>query len=103
MMWQVEEVGRMVEEDYDVIINKGWTQFEREFIPAKLKNAAEDMQRYLSTDFSKVFANYLNAGIVPLFGAAGGPPFDTLAGARCMSNFIKDLFRIPDKWKPPCR
>jgi hypothetical protein len=96
--FQVHELGLMTLEDYDTIINKGWSNFFMEFVNTRLpSNATADFQQYLGTDFAGAAANFINKGIVPFTTVMTGPALDILCAGRGMKNFTRDLFKMPDK------
>ncbi len=95
--WQIEEITPMQIEDYDVIINKGFTAWSQQIFQSQLKQSWDDFLSYRSSAWPKIKDNYKNAGIVPVSPATTAPPFDRLSNARGMANLIKDMFRFPDK------
>ncbi len=98
-LWQIEEKERMTVEDYDVLIEEGWNKFQSRFFSEIL----HDPKGYSKFIFRTILATpgsnrrYKNAGYVPLCGAIGTFPYESLCGARSMSKFFFDLYRIPDK------
>lgn len=96
-LWQVEEIGPMTLEDYDIVLEKGWAEFTKEILPKRLPNSFAEMMNFVKTDFNKVAMNYIQAGIVPAVPAIAAPPIEKLSPARGMANFLKDMFRMPDK------
>lgn len=83
--------------DYDSIINKGWNEFNKDFLTNRIPKAAADMQTFFKADLQKADMNFVNAGILPFCPAIAFLPFDIFCGGRGMSAFMTDLFRIPDK------
>lgn len=96
-MWQVDEVGAMTTEDYDMIIDKGWNYFFNDFLQNRIPKAGADFQHFFSADLAKSGMNFVNAGILPFCPANVMPPFDYFCTARGLSKFMKDLFKMPDK------
>ncbi|HWR08791.1 uroporphyrinogen decarboxylase family protein [Sporomusa sp.] len=95
--WQIDEISPMSAEDYDVILDKGFTYYQQLVFEKYLPLAVPDLQKYISSDWQKIVTNYVNAGIVPFSPLIFGVPFDVLSSARGMANLTKDLYRIPDK------
>lgn len=97
MQWQVDERGLMTEEDYDVIINKGWNYFFTDFLTRHITDALPEMKRY-GESCQKAEQKYRDAGIVPFSTAAiASPPFGAIGGGRSIGKFMCDLHKIPDK------
>jgi uroporphyrinogen-III decarboxylase len=98
-LWQVEEKEQMLVEDYDVIIDKGWAKFQSKLLSKILQDPRGFTKFIIRTILATPGTNrkFRNAGIVPLCGAIGTFPFESLCGARSMSQFFFDLFRMPDK------
>jgi hypothetical protein len=96
-LWQIDEVGLMTVEDYDVIINKGWNAFVADFLQTRIPDAAADLKVVESANFNKYATNFMNAGVVPIAGGGVMLPFDLISCGRGMANFMRDLFKRPDK------
>ncbi|MCR4436859.1 MAG: uroporphyrinogen decarboxylase family protein [Clostridiales bacterium] len=97
MLWQVDEVGYMTEEDYDVIIDKGWSFYFADYANKYLGNALEEMGKNMSLA-PRIQEKFKDAGVVALStGAGAGAPFGSLCAARGIARFMRDLHRIPDK------
>ncbi|NLE21308.1 MAG: uroporphyrinogen decarboxylase [Actinobacteria bacterium] len=95
--WQVEESGLMTPEDYDRIIEMGWPAFQAEFLNERIRPGVLDE-----------FLEFLGKGpsVVEQAKAADMPflsmgiiiqPFEPLCGGRTFTQFILDLYRMPDK------
>jgi uroporphyrinogen decarboxylase len=95
-LWQLDEKGLMTVEDYDTIINKGWNNFSNDFIKNKLPTLSKDMEYFMPLA-PKINKKITDAGYVILTPAVALPPFDTISGARSISKFMRDLYKIPDK------
>lgn len=95
--WQIDEISPMTAADYDVILDKGFACYQQQIFAKHLPSAVSDWQKYLTADWTKIIANYVNAGIVPFSPLIFGVPYDILSSARGMANLTKDLFRMPDK------
>ncbi|WP_411680709.1 uroporphyrinogen decarboxylase family protein [Clostridium thailandense] len=98
-IWQIDEVGLMTEDDYDIIINKGWNNFYLDFCKNRLGDPLKVMGNIIEIT-PKIAQKYKDAGIVAIIGSAAvGVPYETLTAARSIRNFVRDLRRIPDKVK----
>lgn len=99
-LWQVDEREVMTRADYDAVIERGWPQFLKDYLPRIL-----DMQAfgaYLSwhgQNGPRIRQAYTDAGYVPLRDAPlrTNIPYEYFCGGRSMQQFIIDLHRIPDK------
>lgn len=99
VLWQVQEEELMSVDEYDVIIEQGWSKFQSNFFKRIFRDPAGMRKFMIKTALATPLTNrrYRNAGYVALCGALGTFPYESLCGARSMSKFILDLYRIPDK------
>jgi hypothetical protein len=95
--WQVEESGYMTTDDYDRILEMGWPAFQAQFLNERIRPG-----------LLEEFVSFLQAGpaVVEKVTAAAMPylcmaiiiqPFESLCGGRTFSQFVLDLYRMPDK------
>lgn len=97
-LWNIDEQGPMTEEDYDTVIDKGWGYMTAElnqrigFDPTSLP--PPDMQ-YLS-ELNERLAK-LGKSSIGMSGLLPFPSFEVLSGARKLTQFFKDLRRMPEK------
>jgi uroporphyrinogen-III decarboxylase len=99
-MWQVQEAEVMKVEDYDAILNKGWNRFVNSYMPRVLPTRElMGAMLWLMLNGKRVGNAYKKRGYVIVGDAfaRGGLPFESLCGARSMTKFFADLYRIPDK------
>lgn len=98
-LWQIDEQGPMTEEDYDIIINKGWQYLKQELL--KRIGFDPDVLPKPDMDYAKELRVKVAALGKESVGRAGGmlpfPPFEVLSGARKLPKFFRDLYRMPDK------
>lgn len=101
MQWQIDERGLMTEEDYDILIEKGWNFFYPDFCKRYLDNALEEMKYYgsIAGEASKKFTD---EGVVILTPVMAGTPLAAFSGGRGIPKFMRDLHRIPDKIEAAC-
>ncbi|MCB2227819.1 MAG: hypothetical protein KQH53_14155 [Desulfarculaceae bacterium] len=99
-LWQVKENEIVGTDAYDFIVEKGWEAFVEGTIP---KVVDMDMWgkhwAWMEKNFAGVADTYRNIGYMVANGALGTIPFEPLCGARSMSKFFMDLYRMPDKVK----
>ncbi|MCR4436030.1 MAG: uroporphyrinogen decarboxylase family protein [Clostridiales bacterium] len=95
-LFQYDEVGLMTVEDYDTIIDKGWNAFYSDFVVRRLGYKPEEFEKSKEL-LAAMMPKVEEAGINLLSGAASGMLFDAVCMGRGMSNFMKDLHRMPDK------
>ncbi|AOT70994.1 uroporphyrinogen decarboxylase family protein [Geosporobacter ferrireducens] len=99
-LWQVLEKKVMQDEDYDLVVEKGYDAlFEKvlpqvidmrefqEFIQYNRENGARDAEKYIDACYPVVTASMIS------------PPFEQLCGARSMGQFYMDCYKKPDKVK----
>lgn len=99
-LWQVQEAELMTVDDYDFIIDKGWTAFLKGYLPKIVDmEVYEAYLAWMGKNLSEVPKKYRAAGYAVI--ACGGTtiPFECLCGGRSMPEFFLDLYRIPDKVK----
>lgn len=95
-LWQVDEAELMTESDYDAIINDGFRSFLERFYAEKLDNLGEKLPvMYMS--LPAAMQAFREQGIVPFSPAVTTIPYEVFCGARSMHQFLRDLYRIPDK------
>jgi uroporphyrinogen-III decarboxylase len=99
-LWQVVEAEVMTVDDYDTIIEQGWSAFIGGYMPRVI-----DMTEFganltwLGANLPAVAQRFRDSGYVPVSGGATTIPFECLCGGRSMEEFYLDLHRIPDKVK----
>ncbi|NPV58142.1 MAG: uroporphyrinogen-III decarboxylase [Actinobacteria bacterium] len=95
-LWQVDEVELMSESDYDAIINDGFRPFIERFYLERLDNLGEKLPVFFMSVPSAMQA-MKDHGIVPFSPAIVTIPYELFCGGRSMHQFLRDLYRIPDK------
>lgn len=97
-LWQVAEVEMMGEEEYDAILEEGWTSFLSHYMHRVISAAElEEDRRWSRAHLAAVIAQFRDRGYVPISYGAFSIPFEYLCGGRSMAQFYQDLYRIPDK------
>lgn len=95
-LWQVQEGELMKHEDYDVILNKGWNYFYADFCLNRLDNLMGKLAHTFEY-MPKAVKYCIDNGVVPLSGGFSVIPYEYICGGRSMKEFMKDLYRMPDK------
>lgn len=95
-LWQMDEKELMTIDDYDVIIDKGYNHFIKEYYRERLDNLEERLQPFLAYQ-AKAAENLSDHGIVLFRGGNFTIPYENFCGGRSMQAFLRDLYRIPDK------
>jgi Uroporphyrinogen decarboxylase (URO-D) len=95
--WQVEESGLMTPEDYDAILADGWPAFQARFLTERIRPSLMD-EFIAFLESSPAVVEKVTAADVPyLCMAVIIQPFESLCGGRTFTQFILDLYRMPDK------
>ena len=97
-LWQAAEKEVMKIEDYDIAISGGLEGLQNKILPQVID--MEEFQTYMGYMMTniKIHADtFKERGYEPLSMGLGTIPFEILCGARSMSRFFMDLYRIPDK------
>jgi hypothetical protein len=95
--WQVEESGLMTPEDYDAILEMGWPAFQAQFLNERIRPGLfEEFIGYLQKGPS-VIEQCTAADMPYLSMAIIMQPFESLCGGRTFTQFVLDLYRMPDK------
>ncbi|MCR4437134.1 MAG: uroporphyrinogen decarboxylase family protein [Clostridiales bacterium] len=96
-IWQIVELNPMTVEDYDVIIEKGFMYYTQEATKKYIPETEEIMARLMPL-MPKLAQKFIDAGYVNMIGmCGGGGGYESLIAYRGISNFMKDLHKIPDK------
>jgi len=99
-LWQVREAEVMTTDDYDTIVEKGWTPFLMSYMPRVIDPG--EFQAFIGWQMAnaqRVQQLYREHGYVVVCDAPVMPnlPFESFCGGRSMTRFMFDLYRIPDK------
>jgi hypothetical protein len=95
--WQVEESGLMTPEDYDAIIERGWGPFQAAYLNERVAPGVfDDFIKFVQGTGAVV--EKANAGDMPFLSVGVlTTPFEFLCGGRSFTQFVVDLYRMPDK------
>lgn len=97
-LWQVAEKKVMQDEDYDLLLTKGYDALASKILPQviNMEEVGAFVKYHMEND-DLVAQKYIDAGYPVLNSGLACPPFETLCGARSMSQFFMDCYKIPDK------
>jgi len=100
MLWQMEEKNVMTESDYDLILDKGFGAFQAQHLPKVADMAEMQMcQQYLGEKSPVNINKFRERGYINVSCGLATIPFEFLCGARSMTQFYFDCYRMPDKVK----
>ncbi len=101
-LWQVCEAEVMTPDDYDTIIEKGWSHFFASYIPRVIDpQEFGEAMAWTAANAGRIAQEYVRRGLVVVCDAPVFPtvPFEYLCGGRSMPKFFLDLYRMPDRVK----
>lgn len=97
-LWQVHEEEVMTVEDYDIIIDKGWPALLEHIYPKVHKSdLLARHNAWMQANYADTGRRYHERGYATLCSMITTIPFEALCGARSMSKFFFDCYRMPDK------
>jgi hypothetical protein len=96
MLWQLDEAEVMTPEDYDTILNKGWSSFMADYLINRLGFDLEGTLEQLAYGGQAV-QNFNDAGYLVYSPLVTITVNEYLSGGRSMAKFMRDLFKMPDK------
>ncbi|MBF7095678.1 uroporphyrinogen decarboxylase family protein [Alkalibacter mobilis] len=99
-LWQVEEKMTMTESDYDILLNEGFDSLFAKIVPqvGDMADIQTFIKYHMESDVKEA-QGYIDNGYPVLCSGAVVPPFETLCGARSMSQFFMDCYKFPEKVK----
>jgi hypothetical protein len=95
-LWQMDEQVRMQREDYDKILEMGWSAWLGGYIGKYLQEEAAAAQAIMRAG-PRWAGECMQRGYVAFTAANIVVPFEQLSGGRSVKEFILDLFQTPDK------
>jgi len=95
-LWQMDEQVRVQREDYDAILEMGWSPWFGQYIGKYLGEAAAAGQRLMEAG-TRWVPEYVKRGYVIFSPMTVDHPYEHLCGGRTVKEFTLDLFQIPDK------
>lgn len=96
-MWQVVETALMQREDYDLLLDMGWSAFFTDFMKNRILNGVPPEYLPPQRKSPDVQAAWRIEGVPVLSGGDVTTPFELLCGSRSLMEFSSDLMEIPDK------
>ncbi len=103
---QYHEQEIMTSDEYDIVINKGWSYYNREYILPRTHPEFSGLSGEIKFQKKEKEANrtaekalllYSDRSVVFTDNVMAMPPFETLSMARSFSPFLLDLYRRPSK------
>ena len=99
-LWQVEEKKVMEDEDYDLLIEKGYDAFMERLLPRVIDmKEIQEFNEYMQKNGERNAKKVIENGYPVVNSGNAAPPFETLCGARSMTHFFMDCYKMPDKVK----
>jgi len=96
-VWQIEEIGAMTAEDYDLIIDKGWAYVKNDILYNRIGYTKEQLAPNMEVmGYSMEVSAKLGLPNT-MGGGMANPPYEIISAARSISKFMMDLHRMPDK------
>ncbi len=95
--WQVLESEVMKVEDYDRILDLGWTAYFQDFIAERILDDVPPEFMAKSGAPVDVAGEWAARGVPVLTGGHVTTPYELLCGSRSLENFTFDMFDIPGK------
>jgi uroporphyrinogen-III decarboxylase len=94
-LWQLHEKERMSFEDYQKIIDEGYTKWVMKYLREQAGNPLPKLLMY-KLKAASVPKRMQEAGIPIMNGASIGSPIEGFCGARQMMNFFMDIMEEPE-------
>jgi uroporphyrinogen-III decarboxylase len=96
-LWQVEESGLMLPEDYERIVAEGWGPFQVAYLNERIAPGTfETFLRFVQG--TQAVVDKATAADMPFLSVGVlTTPFEYLCGGRSFSQFVFDLYRTPDR------
>lgn len=96
-LWQMHEREIVTQDDYDKILEDGFTPWYQQFLVEKFENPLAKSQGYFEYMPTAV-KRFRDAGIPSINDGSLYSPFEMFCGGRSlMAFFMEDLMEIPDK------
>jgi hypothetical protein len=106
--FQFVEAEVMKASDYDVILDKGWSAWNTEFVKAIQSppwhgriGSMKVVWTFIKTGMNtgKNIKHWQKQGLPVMFQTGVAPPFDIFSLSRSLRPFYRDIFEIPEKVK----
>ena len=95
-LWQLDEQVRIQPEDYDRIVEMGWSPWFGQYIGKYLGEAAA-AGAALQQKAPRWVGEFMGRGYVVFSASTVDHPYEHLCGGRTIQEFTMDLFTRPDK------
>lgn len=99
-LWQIDEKANLTLEDYDFIIQNGYDEFYKKFLPRVIDmNEVQEFVEYQMNEGSYQTQTLIENAYPLLNTTMISPPFEVLCGGRSMLKFYMDCYKHFDKVK----
>jgi hypothetical protein len=95
-LWQLDEQVRIQPDDYDKILEMGWSPWLGQYAGKYLGEAVATAQ-LLQEAAPRWIGEYVTRGYVVFSPMTADHPFEHLCGGRTVKEFMLDLYHMPDK------
>ncbi len=95
-LYQIDKKRLMTEEDYDTILNKGFEYFFMDYVDNRLDLNMDKIFKQPEY-FSIAQQKFEKEGFVTCCTVLSSFEVDYLITGRTLANFVKDLYKMPDK------
>ncbi|WP_371377653.1 uroporphyrinogen decarboxylase family protein [Sporomusa aerivorans] len=95
-LWQIDEQERIMPDDYDVILNKGWPAFKADYFANRLHVSVPAIVAELN-GIPQMINDVEDDGYMVYTPCFTITVNEHLGGGRSFPKFTRDLFRMPDK------
>ena len=96
-LWQMDETELMKPEDYERILIQGWPVFYESYMQERIGGDISEKFNAAMQSIPQMLEMWTKKGI-PVMSLSGvTTPFELFCGGRSMVEFVRDLYKIPDK------
>ncbi len=96
-LWQMDETELMKAEDYERILIQGWPVFYESYMRERIGGDISEKFTAAMQSIPHMLEAWTKESI-PLMSLSGvTTPFELFCGGRSMVEFVRDLYKIPDK------
>ncbi len=95
-LWQLHEKERMTQDDYQQIIDEGYTSWLERYLVERVGNPMPKMGPYVASVPNTVRRMITEAGVPIMNGQSAGSPIEAFCGARGLMSFFLDVMEEPE-------
>ncbi|MBQ2896466.1 MAG: uroporphyrinogen decarboxylase [Oscillospiraceae bacterium] len=97
-LWQIEEPGYVKQEDYDLILEMGFNEWQKMLLGERMGNPLRRIPKELGPMTPVADKAVKDAGFVNIKGTTISGPMEAFCGGRTLVDFlVEDLLEIPEK------